>query len=401
MFSHWLLALFLNAGASTVLESDAHQALHGATFQAEIEILTSQAASDPRVFARTRSLARVRELFSASRDGDWIPAAGETFWLEIPGGEIGTTGVMYSGHPRAYVGHRYSAALRRVDAQIFTPVAGGQGLRDLNPSRGYSRNRTDGSDGDGTGAFLYWDPRYFPIPYSISFPTLRTRLDWADAIDASFNTWKERTDTNLDFLPMGCSMADSNQNDGINTIIYVSADWPFQDTAIAVTRNFYVAGEGAYTGMILDTDILINGDTALIDQGVAHPFSVTGEAGSHDLQNILTHEVGHFIGLGHEVAPTNNQATMYETAQIEETNKRTLEPSDIQGLLAAYSGFGVKSRGFSSAMACALSSGVFSCAAVPGQPTPWGQLPWMFAAVVLALLLGRRSLQEKKPVRKP
>jgi len=52
-----------------------------------------------------------------------------------------------------------------------------------------------------------------------------------------------------------------------------------------------------------------------------------------DLQNTLTHEAGHFIGLAHSTVPG---ATMNPTTHPGETAKRTLSADDVAGVCAVY-----------------------------------------------------------------
>jgi hypothetical protein len=53
----------------------------------------------------------------------------------------------------------------------------------------------------------------------------------------------------------------------------------------------------------------------------------------YDFQNVATHEVGHFYGLGHTTSPFN---TMFATAALGETYKRSLAPGDVAGIQAIY-----------------------------------------------------------------
>ncbi len=66
-----------------------------------------------------------------------------------------------------------------------------------------------------------------------------------------------------------------------------------------------------------------------------YSWSLTGETGKMDYQNIATHEFGHAAGLGH---PEDSCAeeTMYRYADAGETKKRTLEDGDIAGINALY-----------------------------------------------------------------
>ncbi len=97
-------------------------------------------------------------------------------------------------------------------------------------------------------------------------------------------------------------------------MLYITQNWAYASAAIAITRNFYVAGDSPKAGMILDTDIMLN--------AVDHSFTTTDELGKHDVQNIVTHEAGHFLGLGHDdIPPVNPDATMFGVADAQRVQK--------------------------------------------------------------------------------
>jgi MYXO-CTERM domain-containing protein len=65
-------------------------------------------------------------------------------------------------------------------------------------------------------------------------------------------------------------------------------------------------------------------------------FAICGESCSNDvsdLANVVTHEAGHFLGLGHSEIPGT---TMSTTAFLGDTDKRTLEADDRAGVCAVY-----------------------------------------------------------------
>ena len=66
-----------------------------------------------------------------------------------------------------------------------------------------------------------------------------------------------------------------------------------------------------------------------------YPWSLAGEAGKMDYQNIATHEFGHSLGLGHP-DDTCTEETMYAFAGFGETKKRTLEAGDAAGVNKLY-----------------------------------------------------------------
>ena len=135
-----------------------------------------------------------------------------------------------------------------------------------------------------------------------------------------------------------------------------------------------------------------------------------------DLQNALTHEMGHFVGFDHtcfldlsgfpvdpngniilprnsageaipacpEASPAERASTMFPSSEAGDTSKRTLEPDDQAGICATYP----------------LEHGCGACASVPGSapgPGETGRLIGQDAlfAVALALLARRRRSRRR------
>jgi hypothetical protein len=98
-----------------------------------------------------------------------------------------------------------------------------------------------------------------------------------------------------------------------NNVVFVRSDWMYDGQALALTQH---SSDSA--GRIIDTDIEVNASRkditwATLDPGVSHP----GNNGIpfYDLQTVLTHEFGHFIGLAHTcvaagTAGSDSQADM-------------------------------------------------------------------------------------------
>jgi MYXO-CTERM domain-containing protein len=145
--------------------------------------------------------------------------------------------------------------------------------------------------------------------------------------------------------------------DYTNALVFRPDSWGYASEALAITSVFVNKQSGA----ILDGDIEVNvkffswADIDLDPMG----------KGKQDLQNALTHEMGHLIGLDHTCyvlqvdemgnvisrpndnlgnpvpdcvgAPAAVQATtMFASATPGDTEKRTLEPDDIAGVCAIY-----------------------------------------------------------------
>ena len=111
----------------------------------------------------------------------------------------------------------------------------------------------------------------------------------------------------------------SDKLDGHNTIVF--GDYPTSGV-IAVTIIWYNRASKAIVefDMVLDTSFT---------WGI-------GESGKMDLQNIVTHELGHGLGLGDVYQTAANQETMYGYAIEGETIKRSLYIGDQTGITKLY-----------------------------------------------------------------
>lgn len=113
--------------------------------------------------------------------------------------------------------------------------------------------------------------------------------------------------------------------------------WDHGDGVIATTTTT----SNRFTGQINDTDIELNDSTGsdgtrliftALDGAPCIDVNQTGCV-RIDVQNTVTHEAGHTLGLDHSPDPN---ATMYATAPEGETSKRVLGNDDIQAICDIY-----------------------------------------------------------------
>ncbi len=221
-----------------------------------------------------------------------------------------------------------------------------------------------------------------------------------DVVTKSFVEWSDRECPEGGIATMAftaeadaaCHAAEYNE-DGPNANIVLFQDyrWSYtsEDNTLAKTTVTY----DTETGEILDADIEMN--------HAYNELTTSDDDVAYDLQSILTHEIGHFVGLDHTL---DFIATMNAGYQEGTTELRTLEDDDIAGLCAAYPpGRDVKCNptpkgGFSGECAVAAAEDDGGCSlapapyagrdAAPQRTPPWA---WVLSLGAAVAMLRRRS----------
>ncbi len=151
------------------------------------------------------------------------------------------------------------------------------------------------------------------------------------AITGAFMAWSDLAcgagRATLTFSPLGdttCNKA-GYVRDGpnVHVVTFRDDDWNYNDTDNTLAKTTVTFD--TTTGEIFDADIEVNTAT--------NPVT-TGEVGVRfDLQSLLTHEVGHLIGLAHS---SGFEATMNPNYEIGTTKIRKLTADDVEAACAAY-----------------------------------------------------------------
>jgi hypothetical protein len=102
------------------------------------------------------------------------------------------------------------------------------------------------------------------------------------------------------------SAANACGADGLNSICFDQADMAFTPGVLAFTRvvtadvtgvQIGTGAVSAFPGQILDADIYFNPGDA--HTAFATPSALSANPASYDLESVLTHELGHFLGFSH------------------------------------------------------------------------------------------------------
>jgi hypothetical protein len=175
---------------------------------------------------------------------------------------------------------------------------------------------------------LQWGGQFWPgasVPYSVNLKNSGDDGTFLAAIQASAQTWEDDPGSAFDFTFLGTTgrKASSlrNRMDGNNDVTWSSLN-KFQNP-IAVTIFWYSTA----TGEVVETDLINNSN---------FPWAADGDPGSYDVQNIGTHEFGHFLVLGDLYDPSDSGLTMYGYGAVGETAKVDLGVGDELGIRAIY-----------------------------------------------------------------
>ncbi len=210
---------------------------------------------------------------------------------------------------------------------------------------------------NSSGNRLHWTS--MPINY-VADPANTEVLEEADtlaAIVAAGGAWTLVESTEVEYRFRGVE-GDLHGGYDEKNVVFFTDDWVGQPELLAVTSTWSdTAGE------ILDFDMIVNTRD--------HTWSLTGEPEEADLQNALTHEFGHALGIDHDKAA--EEATMFPSTLAGEIAKRDLADSDVAVLAFMYP------EGAADAAADASSAG---CSATP--------LASLLSALPAAFLVTRR-----------
>jgi hypothetical protein len=278
-------------------------------------------------------------------------------------------------------------------------------------TRGCSDKETCQHDQNGclvTGPLLYWGSSCVSFDVQRSGSPLRgiTYQEAHSAIVAGFMQWlnadcgdgRGPAITISDYGPVECRKAEYNQDSpNANILMFRDDDWPYDNAidTLALTTLIF----NADTGEIYDADIEVN-----TFQSPAPPEPPVQWATSGDMQDqgidfssVITHEIGHFLGLSHS---NSFGATMEPSYQPGDSSLASIEQDDIDGVCSALPPGRETSRdsceprhGFSTA--CALERN--SCQLMPGHPGALGSALIALLGLSSTLLRRRSRPSNRRP----
>jgi hypothetical protein len=250
------------------------------------------------------------------------------------------------------------------------------------------------------GGYVRWQSDAVDVVIDKSF----SDLAGDDLFGAAMNAWRASGAA----LPAVSTLPGEGRKVGYdpngpndNVVVYAPEGWERAHGALAVTVLTYDEG----TGRILDADLLVNGGGRYFERfdrdesnesdapvSIENGSSVSsgGGASHFDLQSVVTHEVGHFFGLGEDY--DNTRGTMYIATRPGEIHKRVLSVLDSDTITALYAAASPDAQG--------SRGGCGRAELAPSQPAPSSWIGFAAAGLGLALLAAsRRSRSAELRVR--
>jgi MYXO-CTERM domain-containing protein len=221
------------------------------------------------------------------------------------------------------------------------------------------------------GHYLYWASGCVKMAYGAEGTLAISGEDEFPVIEDSMTTWNDGVAgcSYMHFVSLGPVTDHEVGTDRFNIIKFRDATWCrpavdddparcYSPTTAGITTVVYVDDAGNdRDGEIVDADVEINGVDFAISVGGVSLSDATCDA---ELQNTLTHELGHVLGLEHtcrvpgdppRVDDQGNdvplctdvvsgdeitEATMYNFQACGETKKESLSQDDIDGVCTVY-----------------------------------------------------------------
>ena len=194
------------------------------------------------------------------------------------------------------------------------------------------------------GSQQRWASGEVTVVIDSSFDTLGPGA--REAVQTAFGTWvgSGAKLPNLRFDSANQLKATVGQ-DGVSSVVFAPIELEGHTNDLAITIGY----ADATTGRLVEADIIVNAKKPFaIVQQLANAPNADGKApgededsgeakdchGAYDLQNVVTHEAGHFFGLDED--KDDKQATMFYKTGKCELHKRNLTPPDLAVMSALY-----------------------------------------------------------------
>lgn len=143
------------------------------------------------------------------------------------------------------------------------------------------------------------------------------------AVQAAFQTWQNVSLASVSFQYMGTTPVSTVGQDGLSVVTFVDNSVPIGLETVAAEFSFYTI-DGTGNAAMQEADIALS---------TTVNFSTSAEPGKYDIQSVVTHEVGHLLGLDHSALLSSVMSPYPSPGQLDQ---RTLSYDDMAGVAEIY-----------------------------------------------------------------
>ncbi|HEU4533077.1 MAG TPA: matrixin family metalloprotease [Polyangiaceae bacterium] len=212
-----------------------------------------------------------------------------------------------------------------------------------------------GADGKLVGCFnedtgcpdnypkAFWRSSCVGFSFQRDFSDIYERDALREAIRRSFQTWSQApcpgggfaSVSFVELARVSCDRVEFNlDGPNANAVIFRDEGFEYESSTcnspdrICNTLARTITTYDLKTGEIMGADVEINSSYNV--------FGFDGEPEAFDLEAVITHEVGHFLGIAHTQAEEHPDATMFASIAPGQTAQRYLTNDDLQALCEIY-----------------------------------------------------------------
>lgn len=207
-------------------------------------------------------------------------------------------------------------------------------------AKGAAPAKSSGSEAEG---YIYsgyhWFDRNIPVHYLVNLTGSGGGSTLIDGIEAAFQTWEDDPGSYMDFTYGGTTSTDisslNDEMDGYNVVGWADlSQYGYQEEVIAVAIFWYQIGNLR----LGEVDVAMNTDGYHWWQNPGETWTAGDDPTAYDcdVQNIITHEAGHWLVLDDLYEGYNSGKTMYCQSAEKELQKRSLDATDRYGIRAIY-----------------------------------------------------------------
>lgn len=226
-------------------------------------------------------------------------------------------------YAKSETGPGHTLALR-VFVHYPRPDRAGKPPKPPKPPAGPACTIGPGTDAEDTWAWAGWNMPEGGVTYKVNLATApnNVRTQALEALQNAFNTWT-KADSAQVFPYSGETSLRVAKFDGQNIIAWKGID----SSAIAITYVWY----WVETRQLAEVDTMFNKN---LPWAVSSYTADCIDSDAFDVQNIATHEFGHWVGLDDLYNSLDSELTMYGYGALGELKKDTLGYGDTLGVAA-------------------------------------------------------------------